>query len=205
MIIKHSCIRDENTMSTDATLSAFRPATAEEIILCLQRTPSKTMKFDPILSRPTWLVKAVSVSLAPDLFRVVNASLFTRILPLLEKRAIVTLVFVKSSLNADIVNNYRPISCLTFLSKLIERVVFNSISTYIEQFSLLSPFQSAFPKRFSIETAFVKFLSDVLIASESGILTCVVSLDLSAAFDVVDHHILLDRLSRHFGIRENSS
>ena len=149
-------------------------------------------------------MKSLDITLVPIICRIVNVSLTTGILPTSEKKAAITPVLKKPGLDPNVLLNYRPISCPTFLSKFIERVVFNRINTYISHFSLQSPFQSAYRKHFSTETALVKFFSDVAVASDSHKLSLVVSLDLSSAFDTVEHSILLDRLYKRFGIRDTA-
>ena len=192
------CIRDETPISSNATLSAFYPATVEEVLKCIRQMAPKTMKYDPI---PTWLLKSAAPSLAPFLCYLVNTSLSEGFLPRSEKKAIVTPILKKSGLDVNALKNYRPVSCITFLSKLVERIVYNRLYFHIHRFSLLSHFQSAYRKGFSTETALVKIFNDFVVASDSGKLSFVVLLDLSAAFDMVDHVILFNRLAKHFGIR----
>ena len=121
------------TLTPDIALCSFDLVTPSEVISLLRSVAPKTMCFDPI---PTWLVKSLDITLAPIICRIVNVSLTTGILPTSEKKAAITPVLKKPGLDANVLLNYRPISCLTFLSKFIERVVFNRINTYISHFSL---------------------------------------------------------------------
>ena len=89
---------------------------------------------------------------------------------------------------------------LTFLSKLLERATYEQIVGYMECHHLLPPFQSAYQKHRSTETATIKVMSDIYRAADAGLVTLLGLLDLSAAFDTVDHMILLDRLQHCYGI-----
>ena len=95
--------------------------------------------------------------------------------------------------------NYRPISNLTFLSKLLERAAYEQIVSYFDRYQLLSELQS-YRKHRSTETATIKVMSDVYEAADAGSVTLLSLLDLSAAFDTVNHRILLDWLGHDYGI-----
>lgn len=97
--------------------------------------------------------------------------------------------------------NYRPISNLTFLGKLVERVVLKRLNVHLEKNNLNIPEQSAYKKYHSTETISIKVINDILVASDSNTATVLIMLDLSAAFDTVDHGILLTILEQDIGIR----
>jgi hypothetical protein len=98
------------------------------------------------------------------------------------------------------VKSYRPISNLTVLSKLLERLVSQQLATYLKDNRLLPDLQSAYRSHHSTETAVLKVLSDILLALDSGDLAVLTLLDLSAAFDSVDHETLLGRLQQSYGL-----
>ena len=104
------------------------------------------------------------------------------------------------SLNLDFIeNNYRPVSNLQFIGKLIERAVNNQLQEHIASNNLMEPMQSAYRAGHSTEMALIKVKADLLNAIDNKEVVCLVLLDLSAAFDTVDHQILLDRLKYMFG------
>ena len=103
-------------------------------------------------------------------------------------------------MDATDVRSFRPISNLSVISKLLERLVARRLLKYLTVNSLLPRFQSAYRPHHSVETAVVKVLSDILLAIDKGNLACLALLDLSAAFDTVDHDVLLQRLAITHGI-----
>src|SRR6218665_1074438 len=92
-------------------------------------------------------------------------------------------------------SSYRPISNLSFLSKLLERVVSFQLTEYLSSAGLLPVHQSAYRKCHSTETALLKVVTDLTEAIDAGDHALLGLLDLSAAFDTVDHDVLAARLS----------
>lgn len=91
-------------------------------------------------------------------------------------------------------NNYRPISIINSVTKMFEKLIFNQLSKYLNDQTLLSPHQSGFRSNFSTTTALLKFTNDILSASDSNMPTGAIFIDLTKAFDMVDHYRLLDKL-----------
>ena len=173
----------------------FDPITFSEAVNIISQMKSKTSSLDPI---PTWLVKRFAFLLAPFFCAITNLSLSTGVFPDSVKRAIITPILKKRSLDKNDLNNYRPVSSLSFVSKFIERAVSVRIDRFLFYHDLISPFQSAYRPYHSTETVLLRLCNDIAVARGNHLLTCVIMLDLSAAFDTVDHCILLDRLSSSF-------
>ena len=95
--------------------------------------------------------------------------------------------------------NYRPISNLPFLSKLLEKVVLHKLLSHLQENNFSNPFQSAYRIGHSTETVLLRIVNDILSALDNDNIS-VLLLDLSAAFDTTDHQILLSRLNSVFGI-----
>ena len=114
--------------------------------------------------------------------------------------AVVTPLLKKAFLEPHDLKNYRPVSNLSFVSQLVKRVAVKHVMDYLETNGLLPSLQSAYRHHHSTETALLKVLSDTLMASDGKKVTLLALLDLSAAFDCVDHDILLHRLRSKFGL-----
>ena len=92
-------------------------------------------------------------------------------------------------------DNYRPISLLPVLSKVLERAVHFQLYNYLQQHKILSPYQCGFRKRHSTEFAALSFSDNIRRNMDQGQLTGAVFIDLRKAFDTVDHAVLLAKLS----------
>ena len=101
-------------------------------------------------------------------------------------------------------NNFRPISNLEFSGKLIEHIVADQIISHIDQHNLMEEKQSAYRKIHSTETALLKVKIDIIKAMDNQEITCLILLDLSAAFETIDQTILLNRLQTTFGIKDTA-
>ena len=131
------------------------------------------------------------------LLNIVNASLVCGHIPQTLKRAVIKPLIKKPILDVNVLSNYRPISNLPFLSKVLEKAISKQLCSFLHPNHILEVFQSGFRPFHGTETALVK----VLNASDSGYISVLMLLDLSAAFETVDHVILLDRLENLVGIR----
>ena len=127
----------------------------------------------------------------------INASLRKGRLPDIQKHAIVTPLLKKPSLDVNDMVNYRPVSKLTFLSKVIEQIVAQQLNGYQAANILLTGNQSAYKRFHSTETTMLRVLSDALGSADAQKVTLLSLLDLSTAFDCVDHPLLVLRLQRN--------
>ena len=180
---------DENSIDTP-TLSTFESVSEQDMAKIIAKSNSVSCELDPM---PTFLIKQCLPQLLPVLTRIVNLSLATENMPPEFKKAVIRPLLKKPSLKRE-VKNYRPVSNLPYVSKLIERVVCAQVTTHMEQNVLNEPLQSAYRAFHSPETALIKVFDSVLSHMDDGNAVFLTLLDLSAAFDTVDHRILLRRL-----------
>ena len=142
--------------------------------------------------------------LGPTIINIINFSLSEGIFPSSFKQAIVHPLLKKPALPDDDLNNFRPISNLNFISKILEKVVASRIQSHLLSNSLSSSFQSAYRMFHSTETTLLGIHNDLILAMDRGEVTSLILLDLSAALDTVDHSILLHRLQHWFGLHGTS-
>ena len=100
--------------------------------------------------------------------------------------------------------NYRPISNLTFVSKLIEKAALQQFASHCDTYSLIPDYQSAYRKGYSCKTSVIKFVNDNLWSMENKRLLYCAFLDLRTGFDTVDHDLLLEILQKDYGIQNET-
>ena len=138
--------------------------------------------------------------LAPLIMEIVNLSLSTGKMPDDYKNAVLIPLLKKISLDQEIFNNFRPISNLVYISKLIEKVIASRLHSHMTNNNLYEELQSSNRKFHSTETALTCVHDDILKTIDDNKSVLLIMLDLSAAFDTVDHDVLLERLKSGLGI-----
>ena len=186
-----------DTPFVGSPLSDFLPATEEEIRKLILKAPNKCCELDPA---PTWLIKECSSQLTPLITDIVNESLRSGTVPIALKKAIIRARLKKPGLDKEALKNYRPVSNLPFISKLLEKVVDLRFKEHLHVNQLRDTFQSAYEQNHSTETALLKVQSDICEALDTGSMVALLMLDLSAAFDTLDHSILVKRFEYSYGI-----
>jgi len=156
----------------------------------------KTCQLNPIL---TWLVKDMRGLLSLFITLLFTKSLDTGYFPSDFKTAVIR-PLLKTGLDSSQLKNYRPLSNLSFLSKLLERVVQYRLQSFLDDNNLMQTSQSAYRRFHSTESAVTKVYGDLLLAAD-GRMSALCLLDLMAAFDTVDHELLMLKLERQFELR----
>ena len=157
----------------------------------------KTCILDPL---PASIIKDCADVLLPVLTKMINISIETANVPVQLKEAMIRPKLKKESLDHEVYSNFRPISNLKFISKMIEKAISYQLTNYLRDNDLEESLQSAYKTFHGTETALVKVHNDVVSAIDNQSYIILLLLDLSAAFDTVDHKIFLQRLSCRFGI-----
>ena len=192
----NSSVPDDPILDCSQHLSEFRELSCEEVQSIIQKSAKKTTSLD---SMPTSMVVVCLEELLPVIMRIENSSLSLGHFPSKCKEALVDPRLNKSGKDISF-QNLRPVSNLHFVSKLSERAVFNQIHEHMMKFELYPFLQSAYRSGHSTETALLKVQNDILLNMDRQKVTLLVLLDLSAAFDTVDHQVLLKRQESSFGI-----
>ena len=130
----------------------------------------------------------------------INKSFKNAGVPKLLKTAFIKPLLKNYNLKLNEPKHYRPVFNLPNLSKLLEKVVARQLDEHLEGNNLQSPMQSAYKRHHSAETALLLVHNDIVKSLDDDKFTVLLQLDLSAAFDTVDHDILLQRLQNPFGI-----
>ena len=139
---------------------------------------------------------------SPIIDNLANISFRTREFPSIYKTAQVLPLIKKPSLDQSVPANYRPISNLHTVSKIIERLVLVRLKPHLLATGNFNPLQSAYHSGHSTETALQGILDSFYKAIDGKKLTVMISLDISAAFDTINHVKLLSRFRDEFGVTD---
>ncbi len=159
-----------------------------------------TMQPSAILSHQRVYYRSPEEQVIDPLLAIINSSLSLGYVPKNFKLAVIKPLIKKTQLDPKDLVNYRPISNLPFLSKILEKVVSSQLYSFLEKNYICEDFQSGFRPYHSTETALIRVTNVLLLSSDRGCISLLVLLDLSAAFDTIDHNILLNRLENFVGI-----
>ena len=159
---------------------------------------NKSTGLDRISAR---LLKDAAVIIAPTLTDIFNQSLKSSTFPKIFKEGKVTPIFKSGDRNN--MSNYRPITVLPILSKILERFVHTQIYNYLTENKILSPNQFGFRPKLSTSTALAFFTDNILENADNGLVTASIFLDFSKAFDTVDH-VILSRKLKSISLDDNS-
>lgn len=180
-----------------ALLSAFAPVTADEVGRVLKSMPSKSSPLDFV---PTSLLRACSGTFSVIISDLANLTFQHGFFPTKFRKAQITPLLKQPGLDATDPTSYRPISNLSTISKVLERLVLTRITSHCNESAAVDSFQSAYRRGHSTETALLRVTNDVFEAFDSGQSVLLVALDQSAAFDCIDHGTLIDRLRHTYGL-----
>ena len=192
-------INDEQSKESSCmyVFDQFIQVSEEDLLKVISKFPNKSCGLDVF---PTWLLNQHVSVLSPALVRIVNMSLSSGVFPEDLRRAIVTPVFKKPSLDKNVLKHYRSVANLPFISKLTEKCASSQILAHVDNHNLTKSMQSAYKQLHGTETALARLHNDFQRALDNQKAVILIMLDLSAAFDTVDAEILLQRLGHEFGV-----
>ena len=174
------------------TLDELAPPIEAELIRILRNSSDKTCCLDAI---PTNLIKKYASLHIPYLVAIVNNSFKEGLFP-----SALRPLLKKYNLDRNTMNNYRPISNIPFISKLMEKVAVSRVVEHLSNNNLMEEYQSAYRADHSTETALLKVHHDISSALDESHAVALVTLDLSTAFDTIDQCQLLSLLNAEFGV-----
>ena len=177
--------------------SEFVPITEEQVRKIIMESSSASCSLDPL---PTWLLKLCVDALTPFYTHLVNLSLSQGYVPTQMKEAILIPLLKKLLLDPEILKHFRPVSNLPFISKVTEKVVAKQVNNHMTINKLHELLQSAYKTFHSTETVLLRVENDLLLGLDDHELGLLVLIDLSAAFDTVNHKMLLDTLKSEIGL-----
>lgn len=168
----------------------FQPVIEQEVNKIVRGLKSNSCGVDNINS---FVLKLIINRISSVITDIINTSFEQKVFPDKWKKAIIKPI-PKSAFPIK-ESDFRPISLLCTLSKIIEKLVQKQICEYLNKHSLLDPYQSAYKPNHSCTTAHLKITEDILEAFDDSEVSLLVLLDFSKAFDTVNHRLLLEKLS----------
>ena len=140
----------------------------------------------------TKFIKLSSSILAPALAKIINLAIDTGVYPSNLKIAKVIPIFKKGDQTS--INNYRSISILSPINKIFEKILYARLIKYINKSNILYKFQYGFRKKHTTEHALIELVDQIRLSMNNNQMTCGIFIDLSKAFDTVNHNIHLQKL-----------
>jgi hypothetical protein len=188
---------DFDKSHTGQVLTEFMPVTPTEVAQLLNSMSNKSSPLDYIA---TSLLKSCAGVFSILISHLANLSFEQATFPSKFKHALITPLLKKPGLSRSDPSNFRPISNLNTIGKILERLALKRLFPHISLSPSFSPLQSAYRKFHSTETALLKLTNDILDSIDHGKISILAALDMSAAFDTLDHATLLHRLEHTFGL-----
>ena len=172
-------------------ISRFSKIMEDQVKRIIRSMPSKCCELDVIAMI---ILKQILPSVIIPITKLINESLKKGAFA--DKWKTFTIKPLLKNISLELIcKNYRPVSNLSFLSKILEKCVLPQFNTHCTENNLLPGYQLAYREHFPCETALVKLMDDMLWDMEGQELTALVAIDLSAAFNTVDHDVLLHVLN----------
>ena len=173
----------------------FNIINEEDMKAVISSLNNKSSQLDPI---PTTLLINFVDLIYPIITHIVNSTISTSIFPSNLKHAEIKPQIKDNSQNSNDLKQFRPLSRIPYMSKVIEKVMHQQLDEYIMNHCLHAKYQSGYKKFNSCETAMIHVIDDIQKLLNQGNYVALLILDMSSAFDTVDHDILYEKLRRNF-------
>ena len=171
------------------------PVTCEEVTKLIMTSRDSAPGYDEVKIRP---LQAVNSVISAPLAYIFNLSIMNGVFPDILKTANIIPLFKKE--DSMLFSNYRLVSLLCTLSKLLEKIMYNRVIDFLKEHDILFKYQFGFRQGYSTYLALTVLVDKLMKSLENGDYVVGVFLDFSKAFDTVDHEILLAKL-QYYGLR----
>ena len=188
---------DPDSNSLNSKFTTFSLMSPEEILEIVHDLANKHCDLDSV---PSSVFKGSIEGSLSHITEIVNSSLIEGCFPDALKKALVTPILKDHDLDSDLLKNYRPVSNLSLISKIIEKCVLKQLIKHLEKNDLLAKLQTAYRKHHSCETALLKIYDDLLTVIDAKNNIILVMLDFSSAFDTINQELLLQKLKKQYGL-----
>lgn len=188
-----------NKLNNNPNSIFMGPVIPQDVVRAILSLKNKnSVGYDGIATK---VIKFVSSNIAGHLSHIINLCICSGIFPTALKTVIVKPLHKKN--NIETVSNYRPIALIPVFSKVVEKILYESIEKFLSKHNILCEEQMGFRKNKNINLAVYTLLKDIMKSVDSKTPICAVYTDMTKAFDSVDHQILINKLSI-YGIRGNA-
>ena len=184
-----------------AVFDTFQPLSCDVLSSLISKLNKTTCVLDPF---PTKLLMSHLSSILDIILCIVNLCFSSAVFPTPCKSSIIFPLIKKPGLDPEILKNYRPVANLSFISKIFEKAIASQIHDHLINNDIVDNFQPAYKAGHSCETALLRVYNDIVTTIGRGNGAMLVLLDLSAAFDTIDHDNLFCILEKYVGICGNA-
>ena len=184
-----------------ALFDTFHPISCDVLSSPIRKLNKTTCVLDPF---PTKLLMSHPSYILDIILCIVNLCFSSGVFPTPCKSSIIFHLIKKQGLDPEILKNYRSVVNLSFISKIIEQAIATQIHDHLKNKDIVDNFQSAYKASHSCETDLLKMYNYIVTTIGRGNGAMLVLLDLSAAFDTVDHDNIFCILEKHVGICGNA-
>ena len=194
---KLTSVNNSFRSNSNSIISCFDAITPSDVVKIMKKSWKRTSPLDPF---PHQVSNHCTKPLSKAIAKLINVSFQEGHFSSIYKTAQITPLLKKPNLDPTVPEHFRTISNFSTISKIVERAILIQLRSHITNNHNFPSFQSVYRSNHSTETALLHVLDEVYIGCDSKKASILTLLDLSAAFDTIDHRILLERLSREFGI-----